>query len=937
MGDPQAEEPVCRQVMSRALLACLVGMGMLHAATATTFVVAPGGSDGWGGRLPEANATRTDGPFATVVRARDAVRQARRDGGGGPFVIELRGGLHTLTEPLTLTPEDSGTAAAPTIFRAYAGERPIISGGRPITGFSETTFNGLHCWRAELPQVRAGWRFAQLYARRRGTATFQRRYRPVKGMLVIAGLTYSPERKASPHRSAQQDFRFFPGDFKKFANLADVEVVALHAWSASRLCVESVDLDRNVVRFTSMPTFRIGHWYRAGRNPYYIENVKEEVRRPGQWYLDTPSGMLYYVRVPGETMANTEIVAPFLEQLVKLEGDVSGGRFVEHVVFERLTFAHTNWTTPKSGYDVSQGQPSLPAAIKLKGARDCTITRCTVAHTGAYAIELGSGGQENLVAGCSLYDLGGGGVKVGDPGMAKTATAPILPTGNTVENNAIMAGGRVHFSANGVWAGIVKKLTIQHNEIRDFPYTGVALGWSWGYAKTSCAENTIAYNHIHNVMRLLEDGGGIYTLGQQPGTVIRGNLIHDCLMGPFACTFGQLGIYLDEGSGPFQIEDNIVYNVQMGAFNQHYGRGSMVENNIFANVVQEPITCARNEDHLSYTFRRNIVYLTTGNMISTRHNPGGCNTVFQDNLYWDPSGEEPLFGAGTFAEWQATGRDTQSIIADPGFMDAAAFDFRLRPKSPALKLGFRPLDPAGAGLEQDFRDLANPSLCGPEPPVYTMSIPELPEPKPGLDLDFEDVPPGFCPRQLSRAGCLADKGDFIVTEEVAHGGKRCLKGYEATELRKPFYPYLTYRMAGKAITSGTVHLSLAAMNSREAPAQVSIEIRDYANSGAKEFLSGPTLFLRNNGEIATADKVLGRVANGEWVKIDIDMKVGPDAPKTCTVTLTGPDGVPKTATVPYIHTDFAAASWFGIVSNGQAPCAFYIDDLLLTVQPAAAE
>ena len=916
----------------------MVAAVSMGTAGAATYVVAPDGNDGWSGLLAEPDAARTDGPFVTIARARDAVREARRRGQAGPFAVELRGGMHVLGEPLVFTPEDSGTAEAPMVYRARGGEKPLISGGRRVTGFVESSLNGVTCWQTELPEVRRdGWNFQQLFVRRRGATHFERRYRPVKGMLIIAGLTYSPERKAAPHRAAQQDFRFFPGDVEAFRNLPDVEVVALHAWSASRLCVESVDIATQVVRFTSMPTFRIGHWYRAGRNPYYIENISEELRHPGEWYLDRPSGTLYYVPLPGETPANVEVVAPRLETLVRVAGDAQAESVVEHLVFERITFAHTNWTTPRRGYDVSQGQPTLSAAVEFTGARDCTMLRCTVAHTGAYAVGLGTGCHRNRIAGCFLADLGGGGVKVGDSRMNRTAVFPLLPTDNTVENNAIVAGGRIHFSANGVWAGIVKGLAVRHNEIRDFPYTGIALGWSWGYAATSCAGNTIGYNHIHRVMRLLEDGGGIYTLGQQPGTVIRGNLIHDCLMGPFACTFGQLGIYLDEGSGPFRIEDNIVYNVQMGAFNQHYGRGSVVENNIFANVVQEPITCARKEDHLSYSFRRNIVYLTTGNMISTRHNPAGCNTLFDGNLYWDPSGVEPLFGAGTFAQWQATGRDANSVIADPLFVAANAFDFRLRPESPALKLGFRPLDPGQAGLEAACRDIDAPGVHMPEPPVYAMQAPELPEPKPGLSLDFEQVPPGFCPRELRRAGSIADKGDFVVTEEAAHSGKHSLKGYESTELRQPFYPYLVYGMHGQQVTKGNVRVSFAVMNSPETPAEVSVEVRDYANSGAREFLSGPLVLIRADGTIAAADTVIGRIPNGEWAEISLTFTLGPDAPKVYSIALVGPDGRTRTASVPFVHEDFAAATWLGIVSAGSAPCAFYLDDLVFAIEPTGAE
>jgi hypothetical protein len=331
------------------------------------------------------------------------------------------------------------------------------------------------------------------------------------------------------------------------------------------------------------------------------------------------------------------------------------------------------------------------------------------------------GCHENRIAGCLLHDLGGGGVKVGDSRMNRVATYPVLPTDNTVENNVIAGGGQIHFSSNGVWAGIVKGLAVRHNEIRDLPYSGIAVGWCWGYASTSCAGNAIEFNHIHHVMKLIQDGGGIYTLGQQPGTVIRGNVIHDALRGPFACDIGQLGIYLDEGSGPFRIADNLVYRVQMGAFNQHYGRGNVVENNIFALAAEEPITCARKEDHLSFTFRRNIVYMALGDVISKRYNPVRCQTVFEDNLYYDTTAKAPLFGGMTFAEWQASGRDRNSIIADPLFVDAAHDDFRLRPESPASRLGFKPFDPAQAGPEPAYRNVDDPAVRVAPPMLFHLS------------------------------------------------------------------------------------------------------------------------------------------------------------------------------------------------------------------------
>lgn len=546
---------------------CLAGLGVGGAdvplPAGTVLYVAPDGRDSWSGTLAGPNAGLTDGPFATLVRARDAVRALKR---AGPLVVPvtvmLRGGLYCLSEPLLLGPEDSGTAAAPVTYTSYPGELAWLSGGRALNGWREVAGETPRRWEVAIADVAAGqWTFRQLFVQRRGEPFFTRRFRPCRGMLSVADLTWSPARKSLPHRAAQQDFVFFPGDIEPWDNLDDVEVVALHSWSASRLRIESIDLDARTVRFTAVPTFRIGSWYKDERNPYYVENIGEDLREPGQWYLDTSSGLLSYLPLGEETLENVVVVAPRLERLVEVRGQAAGPAWVEHVTFRGLALAHSEWPMQAGGYDTSQGQPQLSAAAEVTYARQVRFERCFVSNTGAYGISLGLGCQACTVTGCLLADLGGGGVKVGDPTMRRTAEAPALPVGNAVENNTITDTGMVHYSANGIWCGVVRDTRIRHNEIRRNPYTGIAVGWCWDRSPSSCGGNLIERNHVHHVMQLVQDGGGIYTLGRQPGTVIRGNLVHDNQPSPFACARGQCGLYFDEGSSGFLVEDNIQYNV----------------------------------------------------------------------------------------------------------------------------------------------------------------------------------------------------------------------------------------------------------------------------------------------------------------------------------------------------------------------------------------
>lgn len=576
-------------------LVLVTGITFAQEAKPVLRYVSPTGNDAWSGKLDAPNAAKTDGPFATVARARDELRKLNKLGQlPQGATVAIRGGTYYLPETLTFGLEDSGAANVPIAYKAYGTEKPVLSGGRVLSGFTETTVAGQRAWQVTLPEVAGGqWNFRQLFTQRQGEGYYTRRFRPMKGMLLVAGLTFSPARKTAAHRAAQQDFIFFPGDLKECANLSDVEVVAIHSWSASRLKIKSLDTQSNVVTFTSVPTFKIGAWYKDERNPYYVENVKEELKAPGQWYLDRPTGVLTYLPLPGETLANTTLVAPVLDKLVVVKGSAEGAPPVENLSFEGLTFAHSEWAVPDAGYDVSQGQPTLPAAIEFSGAKRCGLKSCVVTDTGAYGVGLSLGTQECFVTGCYLYDLGGGGVKIGESSMKQTAEFPLLPTDNVVENNTIRYYGVHHFSANGIWGGIVRGTKIRHNEVAYGPYTGIAVGWCWGIAKTSCGGNLIERNHVHDVMDLVQDGGGIYTLGWQPGTVIRGNLIHDNHRSPFACADGQCGLYFDEGSSEFLVEDNIQYDVDYEhgakiAQNQNAGPAHVIRNNFLAVRPDDP-------------------------------------------------------------------------------------------------------------------------------------------------------------------------------------------------------------------------------------------------------------------------------------------------------------------------------------------------------------
>jgi parallel beta-helix repeat protein len=610
-----------------------------------------------------------------------------------PVTIYLRGGIYFLTEPITITPEHSGTEKFPVTIAAYRNERPILSGGRKIVGWKPTTVNGRKVWSAEIPEVKEGkWFFRQLWVN--GKRAIRARH-PNKGYLQVAEvLDVTPQ---TQWHEGQKRFRFQEGDLKAWSTVSDAEIVVMNRWVESRLPVVKVDESQRVVECAKRSVFKLD----VG-DPYYLEHCLEVLDAPGEWFLDKRTGTLYYMPGEGEDMKTAEVIAPVLTQIVRMVGEPKAGQWVEHIVWKGITFSHAEWYFPeasKRGRDVggfAQAAVEVPGAVYGEGVRRCTFENCTIEHVGTYGLELARGCHENRIVSCTLRDLGAGGIKIGETQIRSDEAERTF--GNEIGDCTIVDGGKMFHSAVGIWIGQSPKNRIIHNEIADFYYTGISIGWTWGYGNSLAGGNIVEFNHVHHIGKksdgdgpILSDMGGIYTLGIQHGTVIRNNLWHDIA----GLRYGGWGIYFDEGSTGIIAENNIVYNTTHGGFHQHYGRENIVRNNIFAYGRDWQIQVTRPEPHLRFRFEGNIVIGTTERWV--QGNIGDFNFVFDRNLYWREGGGQIKFGNLTWDEWQAKGMDKNSLIADPQFVDAPRRNFRLKPNSPAFSLGFKPFDLTGVG------------------------------------------------------------------------------------------------------------------------------------------------------------------------------------------------------------------------------------------------
>ena len=655
--------------------------------------VAPTGDDAGDGSRAK--------PVASLSGARDAVRRLRAEGKAGPVRVVVADGTYRFTEPLVLGPEDGGSAEAPVRYEAAPGAKPVFSGGRKITGFRRGE-NGL--WVADVPGVAAGNSyFEQLWVdgRRARSAmepdTGQFFFDEVVETNLSGGrfrqtVTVSPQVMSllTPLSPAQR---------------ADVKLLVFHSWNNTHRFINGIDAGSHSIRSEGAqvikPWNKLMELAWGSKGYFHLENFLSALDEPGEWFL-ARDGKLYYKPRPGEDPASMEFVAPVTGRFLLIQGDPAGGRFVEHVHFKGLAFRHGQWLTPAGGYGPFQAASRLDeAAVMLDGARNVVFQDCEIAHVGTHGLWFRRGSSQCRVERCLFRDLGAGGVRIGEIRIRDNTAEQTHHI--TLDNNIIQSGGRIFTDAVGAWIGHSGDNNVTHNDIGDFFYSAVSVGWTWGFGKSVAKRNNISFNHLHHLgQRRMSDLAGVYTLGISDGTVISHNVIHDV----YCWGYGGWGLYTDEGSSNIVMENNLVYNVTDGGFHQHYGRENTVRNNILAFSQQEQVRGTAQKkagDHLSFTFKRNIVYFDQGELFGKPWQwEADVLADLRNNIYWRAGGQRFGFAGKSWEQWRAMGRDKEgSVIADPKFVDPDSYDFRFASDEVIKQTGFQPFDYSQAGVYGD--------------------------------------------------------------------------------------------------------------------------------------------------------------------------------------------------------------------------------------------
>ncbi|MBS3820848.1 MAG: hypothetical protein GVY16_01200 [Planctomycetes bacterium] len=675
-----------------------------------TIHVQPDGSDTNNGLSPRHGRGKT-GPLATPHGAQRAVRKVLR-AAKEPVAINVvfACGRYELKRPLKLTTSDSGwparyrkwTVARPAhnvIWSASPGHHVVFSGGKTITNFKETALDdGRRVWVASLGQVTKGnWAFEQLFVN--GQRAKRPRLPVGGGEFRFAKVIETGDDRV-PWCGGNTSIQFAEGDLKAdWHNLQDVEVVAMHVWMSSRMKIDSINEKKHLVTFQWPSSGRLNetHYPPIVPAPYYVENVFEAIQ-PGQWYLDRPAGKLYYMPHADQQIDKTDIVAPRLERLIDIEGDADNDRFVEGIRFENIQFSHAQWQVDRQQAAYGQAAAETGGAVTAHGLRQAAFVGCRFSGVAAYGLELTGACRDVDIRRCTFTDLGAGGVKIWHVDRQgrhiRSATPPCTHGCRriTIADNDMCDGGQIHLQAVGILIGRCMACTVVHNDIHHFLYTGISIGWTWGYGEENHAYgNVVEYNHIHDIGQgKLSDMGGIYMLGLAHGTRVRFNVIHDV----HSRGYGGWGLYADEGSTGVLLESNLVYRCSRACFHQHFGRDNILRNNIFAFGGESVLQQTRAEEHMTCRFSRNIFYAdgesmlggTEGDYMFGAYTPQTLH--LSNNLYWDASGKELRILGQTMKQWQARGFDEGSMVADPKFTAPQAGDFSLAADSPAWSIGF---------------------------------------------------------------------------------------------------------------------------------------------------------------------------------------------------------------------------------------------------------
>lgn len=578
----------------------------------------------------DANPGTEEMPFATIEYARDIIRTMSLNM-QSPINVIIHGGTYDISQPVIFTENDSGQNGYDIIYRAAEGETPIFSGGVNVTNWERVSDTPL--WKATLHDVKI---FRQMYinGNRAQRAASQNQ---VTGNRWVAG-----------DFSDRDGIVISPANLPDLSRPQDLELHWIYDWKDMRLLVEDIveNPDGTKTVWMKQPYYEFalrmeqlgsGHYWIPKYNvPFYLENAYEFLDEPGEWYFNPDTQELFYMPVDGEDMNTANVIIPQTQNLLEITGGIVGDE-VHNLVFDGLTFAYAGWTRASEiGTFGPQAQSLItrigsegdsywekkPAHIQVNSAYDIRFERCRFEHLGAVGFDLNNNVYNVTIQGNLFQDISDGAIAVGHWKHAYI-TSPVIQApshDNLISNNLITNVGVEYWGAAAISAYYVNNLHIVHNEISNISHGGITLGWGWANTldSTTAHDNLIANNLITDFHLRARDGGGIYTLGQQPGTIIDSNVIRR-MKNDYGC------LYADEGSAFTVWQNNVCDTVPQWL----WVPVPLIINNFTTTVHDVQVLN-------TYT---NVQHMRNGNVEI-------INTVYVNGQNWPPEAQSIIDSAG---------------------------------------------------------------------------------------------------------------------------------------------------------------------------------------------------------------------------------------------------------------------------------------------------
>ncbi len=708
------------------------------ASTGADFYVSPTGLDTWSGAIAEPASNGSDGPFATLKRARDAVRELKQNK-KGDIVVSVRGGAYRLDETVVFGLADSGEGDATITYAAYPGEKPVFTSSVEIEEWKR-----LQSPPADLPEVARGKVVVADVSENFYTLYDGEGRLPRARSEGFAAQVPTSEADLAAFKQTKNTLYYPEGVLKNWSNLDDVELLIRpqHAWIYNILPLASVD-EASRIAYTKIPgsyTLRPQIIKLVEDDLCWVENVLEALDEPGEWVLNTKEKKLYlWPRSDGP------VFRPRLRELIRVEGgiDKEGPTDipVRNLVFRGLSFMHGDRYTLKNDDAGLQHDWDMldvdNALFRIRGGESCVVEDCHFSNSGGGAIRVDLYGQNIRIENNHIEKLGGAGILLSGYGPGTKD----VNKNNAVLNNHIHDFGEIYRHSPGIMLWQSGENRVANNLVHDAPYCGVIVSgflyhffgrpdarelvrtvrwnevdkkegldsWDGALPYLHSHDNLIEYNEIHHVMSEMGDGNGIYIRGAGSGNVIRRNYIHH-LLGP---TRMQAAIRTDGGQRDTLIVENVIYKcTSKGIVLKLNNR---VENNIVMDLVEarfrgDSIPASyltlRESPLDGATIKRNIFFNSGDRAVyfdetKERRFPVMARAKDADtdfNVYFSKNNRS--LSEAHLQESQSEGIDAHSRSVDPLFVNASKGDLRLMPESPARALGILSLDTSEMGLRR---------------------------------------------------------------------------------------------------------------------------------------------------------------------------------------------------------------------------------------------